>query len=111
MTRAFRIPLLVAGADLDIELSVIVGDGHAWLRVAEKENGHVIEVDRGHPFMQAFAHLPNQEIEPVLRLAAALGLAEIEARVAGVTDPSAVRMRLNAILRGPLARAVLTDPR
>ena len=61
--------------------------------------------------MQAFAHLPNQEIEPVLRLAAALGLAEIEARVAGVTDPSAVRMRLNAILRGPLARAVLTDPR
>ena len=27
VTRAFRIPLLVAGADLDIELCVIVGDG------------------------------------------------------------------------------------
>lgn len=111
VTRGFRIPLLGAGTELDIEFSVIVGDGHAWLRVAEKVSGHVIEVDRGHPFMQAFAHLPNQEIEPVLRLAAAIGLAEIEARAAGVPDPSAVRVRLNSILRGPLARAALTDPR
>jgi Histidine kinase-, DNA gyrase B-, and HSP90-like ATPase len=111
VTRAFRLPPLVGGADLDIELSVIVGSGRVWLRVAEKEAGHVIEVDRAHPFMQAFAHLPNQEIEPILRLAAGLGLAEIEARIAGVPDPSAVRVRLNTILRGPLARAALTDPR
>ena len=60
--------------------------------------------------MQAFAHLPNQEIEPILRIAAALALAEIEARLAGVADPSAVRSRVNQILRGPLARAVITDP-
>jgi hypothetical protein len=110
VTRAFQVPLPVRGSGLDVDLSVTVGDGYAWLRVIEKENGYVIEIDRSHPFMQAFAHLPNQEIEPVLRLAAALGLAEIEARVAGVPDPSAVRVRLNGILRGPLARAALTDP-
>jgi len=109
VTRTFRVPLPVPGGDLNIVLSVAVGGGQVWLRVMETEGGHVIEVDRAHPFMQAFAHLPNQEIEPILRLAAAIGLAEIEARAAGVADSSAVRTRINTILRGPLARTALTD--
>jgi hypothetical protein len=89
---------------------VVLRDGSTWLRVWDRDAGFVIELDREHPFMQAFAHLPHQQIEPVLRLAAGLGLAEIEARMGGAPQPSAVRMQLNRILRGPLSQTTIDDP-
>ncbi|HKG01881.1 MAG TPA: ATP-binding protein [Conexibacter sp.] len=92
----------------EVALSVVLRDGSTWLSVWEADDGGwVIELDREHPFMQAFAHLPNQQIEPVLRLTTAIGLAEIQARLAGAREPSAVRMCLNDVLRGPLARTTV----
>lgn len=99
----------IPSASAEVTLSVVLRDGSSWLRVWDRDDSYVIEVDREHPFMQAFAHLPNQQIEPVLRLAAALGLAEIEARIGGAPQPSAVRMQLNRILRGPLSRVTIED--
>jgi hypothetical protein len=45
----------------------------------------------------------------VLRLAVALGMAEIEARHAGAAEASGLRARLNQLLRGPLAETTMAD--
>jgi len=44
------------------------------------------------------------EIEPLLRVAAALALAEITARESGARMAGAVRRNVNELLRGSLAR-------
>lgn len=103
----FKLP--VPGSDVEVSFTVVVGSGRTWVRIRDTESGHSIEVDRAHPFMQSFAHLPGQEVEPVLRLAAALGIAEIEARQAGVADAGAVRGKLNRLLQGPLAYTTMSE--
>jgi hypothetical protein len=103
----FRLP----GPDVDVSFAVVVGPGRAWIRVLESGDGYAIEVDRAHPFMQSFAHLPGQEVEPVLRLAAALGIAEIESLRAGAADPGGLRARLNHLLRGSLAQTTIDELR
>ncbi|MEQ9617263.1 MAG: ATP-binding protein [Phycisphaerales bacterium] len=57
-----------------------------------------------HPFMQRFAGADRERIEPVLRVAAALGLAEKVARDSGVRQAGAIRMKLNKILTLALSR-------
>jgi hypothetical protein len=95
--------LRVTGSDVEVSFAVVIGDGRTWIHVREVKDGYLIEIDRAHPFMQSFAHLPEQEVEPVLRIAVALGMAEIEARHAGAPDPGGLRSRLNQLLHGPLA--------
>jgi hypothetical protein len=104
-----KFKLRLASSDLDVTFTVVVGPGHSWIRVLDKSGGYAIEVDRAHPFMQSFAHLPGQEVEPVLRLAAALGMAEIEARHAGLPNAGALRARLNQLMRGPLAQTTIDE--
>jgi hypothetical protein len=101
--------LRLQSSDLDVSLVALVGKGHSLIRVLDEDAGYVIEVDRAHPFMQSFAHLPGQEIEPVLRLVAAIGMAEIEARDAGIEHAGALRTRLNQLMRGPLARTTMDE--
>lgn len=67
-----------------------------WLSLYANETELTVRVNEEHPFMLSFAQIPRHQIEPVLRLALGLGVAE---RV----DPDHVRTRLNALLRGPLA--------
>ena len=62
-----------------------------------------VRVNEDHPFMLSFAQLPTQQIEPVLRLALGVGVAEY-------IDPDHVRTRLNALLRGPLATRSGLEP-
>jgi hypothetical protein len=98
------------GSEADVSFAVVLGTGEKWIRVLhEGDAGYRIEVDRNHAFMRSFAHLPGQEVEPVLRLAVAFGMAEIEAIHAGAQDPGAVRSRLNHLLRGPLAEITVDD--
>jgi hypothetical protein len=104
-----RFKLRVPGSTVDVSFAVVVGSGRSWIRVLDDGEGHVIEVDRAHPFMQSFAHLPGQEVEPVLRLAVALGMAEIEARHAGASEAAGLRARLNQLLRGPLAQTTMDE--
>jgi hypothetical protein len=104
-----RFRLRFGASDLDISFAVVVGNGRSWIRVLDEGDGYLIEVDRAHPFMQSFAHLPGQEVEPVLRLAIALGIAEIEARHAGVPNAGSLRARLNGLMRGPLARTTMGE--
>ena len=52
-----------------------------------------------HPFMQQFCGTTADKIEPMLRIAAALALAETTARDSGVKAPGTIRRNLNQLLR------------
>jgi hypothetical protein len=55
-----------------------------------------------HPFMQRFCGTDCEEIEPILRIAAAIGLAEVAARDSGVRQAGAIRRNVNELLRSAL---------
>ena len=92
---------------IDMRLRVTDTASDDWVRVISASPGYVVEVTRDHSFMRSFAHLPTQEIEPILRLAAALAVAEVAARRAGVPNASMVRSQLNEALRGPLGTTTI----
>ena len=57
-----------------------------------------------HPFMVTFAQTDADDIEPLLRIAAALAISEKLARRAGVKSAGTVRRNLNEILREALSQ-------
>ena len=62
-----------------------------------------IRIGMAHPFMERFAGTGDaDQIEPLLRVAAALALAEITAREAGVRFAGSIRLRVNQLLREAL---------
>ena len=56
-----------------------------------------------HPFMQRFSGADADEIEPLLRVASALGLAEVVARDSGVRQAGTIRRHVNELLRAALS--------
>lgn len=62
-----------------------------------------IRVGLAHPFMERFAGSGDvTQIEPLLRVAAAIALAEVTAREAGVRFAGSIRLRVNQLLREAL---------
>jgi Histidine kinase-, DNA gyrase B-, and HSP90-like ATPase len=57
-----------------------------------------------HPFMQQFGGTDASQIEPLLRIAAAIGPAETIARDSGVRMAGAIRNNINELLKSALAR-------
>lgn len=57
-----------------------------------------------HPFMERFAGADASQIEPLLRVAVALVLAEITARDSGVSMAGTVRRNVNELLRDALSK-------
>jgi hypothetical protein len=81
--------------------------GNYWLDVVSDENNvHKIRVNRDHLFMQSFANLPGADLDPVLRLAIAVGLAEISGRISGIEFPTWSRAKINDILLGKLSSRI-----
>lgn len=85
-----------------------VGD---WLTVSDqpptsaREPRRVtIRISLAHPFMDKFVGPAAEALEPLVRLAIGIGLAELAARDAGVRYASAIRTRLNELLRGALSQ-------
>ena len=64
-----------------------------------------IRVSVAHPFMVRFAQDDTEDLEALLRVAAAIALAEVLARDAGVRKAGTVRRNVNDILR-----QVLSEP-
>ena len=58
-----------------------------------------------HPFMQRLVRMEREHLEPVVRLAAAIVLAEKVARDTGGHYPTAVRMNINDLLAGGLSHS------
>jgi len=63
-----------------------------------------LRLSLAHPFMERFTGADRDRIEPVLRVAAAMGLAEKLAREGGVRLAAAVRRNVNKLLRDALSR-------
>lgn len=57
-----------------------------------------------HPFMERFGGTSQVEIEPLLRVAAAIGLSEIAARESGVKQAGELRRNFNELLRDALSK-------
>jgi len=81
-----------------------------WLNVrseppaADRTRTVGVTVAVSHPFMQRFANLDANTLEPFIRMAVALGVAEVAARDAGVGQAGAIRKNLNDLLRTCLSR-------
>lgn len=95
---------------VEIELSTdpAVGD---WveLRDTSSYNGTRfvgIRLALAHPFMDSFGDDDPEHIEALLRLAAAIVLAEITARDSGVRRAGTIRRNINRLLRDGLSRIV-----
>jgi len=80
-----------------------------WLVLSDSGPAHQqprridIRVSMLHPFMIRFAQQDPEQIESLLRVAAALSLAEVLARDAGVKSAGTVRRNVNDILRDALS--------
>ena len=62
-----------------------------------------IRVSMAHPFMIRFAQTDKDDVEAMLRIAAAIALAEVLARDSGVRKAGTVRRNVNDILRDALS--------
>ena len=62
-----------------------------------------IRVCMSHPFMVRFAQADPEELEALLRVAAAIALAEVLARESGIRNAGTVRRNINDILRDALS--------
>lgn len=93
--------------DLELSTDAAVSD---WLYVADAPSPAAggprtlgIRVAMTHPFMERFAGTGDAaQIEPLLRVAAAIALAEVTAREAGVRLAGSIRVRMNQLLREAL---------
>jgi hypothetical protein len=100
---------------IEIEVGDDPGES-AWVSVSDQmgdANGVrilQIRVSASHPFMVRFAQSDPDEIDSMLRMAAALALAEVLAREGGVRMAGTIRRNLNEILRDAMASAQM-EPR
>jgi hypothetical protein len=62
-----------------------------------------IRVSMAHPFMVRFAQNNSEDVDALLRVAAAIALAEVLARDSGVRNAGTVRRNVNDILREALS--------
>jgi hypothetical protein len=81
-----------------------IGD---WVDVKEvaEADGRTIKIVFGlaHPFVQRFATPDASELEPMVRLACAIGLAEVAARRSGVQMAGRFRSVINRLLRDAMS--------
>jgi hypothetical protein len=85
-----------------------VGD---WLSVSDQpphkgdQARHVtIRISLAHPFMIRFGGTGPDQLEPIIRLAVGVGLAEVVARDGGIKMAGTIRRNLNELLRNSLSR-------
>lgn len=84
-------------SDIRIEVAEIPGD-LKWLRVTNEKDEWRITMNRSHPFMNTFSNTVGPEFEPLLRLACAIGIAEIKGREAGKPEIDFIRNQINDLL-------------
>lgn len=82
---------------------VSVSDRPATQVAGEERRCIVVRLSLAHPFMDRFGGTDAASIEPLLRVAAAIGLAETAARDAGVLMAGTFRRNINDLLRDALS--------
>jgi hypothetical protein len=106
--RRFEISFRGKTWSINVELTDDPGESQ-WVAVSDtpetrKEPRRLdIRVSMAHPFMVRFAQTDIEDVEALLRVAAAIGLAEVLARDSGVRKAGTVRRNVNDILRDALS--------
>jgi hypothetical protein len=85
-----------------------------WLDISQNQRSDrqrllKIRVNLAHPFMQRFSGASGEQIEPILRVAAALAIAETIARDVGVRLAGTIRQHVNELLRKALSAPIETN--
>lgn len=91
------------------ELSLEVIDApfdNRLVSVKALEKSYKISFNRAHPFVNSFASLPDTDLDPVLRIAIAIGLSEVRAKMAGIPSATYYRQMVNDLLFGPLSTRI-----
>jgi len=63
-----------------------------------------LRLSLAHPFMERFGGTDSAHIEPLLRVAVAIALAETSARLSGVKQAGTIRRNVNDLLRNALSK-------
>ena len=94
--------------EITLELSddPAIGD---WLEIADTPSLTTprkigLRLALAHPFMERFGGATADRLEPLIRLAAAIGLAEITARDSGVRSAGVIRQNINSLLKDGLSK-------
>ena len=93
---------------INVELTDDPAEGQ-WLVVTDVAQSREqprrldIRVSMVHPFMVRFAQTDSEDVEALLRVAAAIAVAEVLARDSGVRKAGTVRRNVNDILRDALS--------
>ena len=98
------------GTDWSITIELSTDPGIAdWLSLSDLPASGamprqiMVRMSLVHPFMQRYCRADSVEIEAIERVAAAIALAEVTARDAGVSQFGTVRRNVNQILREALS--------
>lgn len=113
--RVIQIELDGSHWKITVQLSNDLAVGE-WLSIADEvplqkdEHNKIvrqleIRLNLAHPFMVRFAGAEPDQIEPLLRVAVALALAEVTAREGGIKKAGTIRNRVNEFLRDALSKA------
>jgi hypothetical protein len=106
--RCFEIDFRGKSWAINVELADDPGESQ-WVAVTDTPASGKsvrkldIRVSMAHPFMVRFAQTDTEDVEALLRVAAALGLAEVLARDSGVRKAGTVRRNVNDLLREALS--------
>jgi hypothetical protein len=80
------------------------GDDPSWLRVRQAaDKKWIITMNREHPFMNSFTVANPDSIDPVLRIALAIGIAEVQGMSSGFESAGFLRVAINDLLRNYLS--------
>lgn len=107
-SRCFAIEFRARTWEITVELTEDPAEGE-WLSVTETAGSGEqprrlgIRVSMAHPFMVRFAQTDAEDVDALLRVAAAISVAEVLARESGVRMAGTVRRNVNEILRDALA--------
>lgn len=107
-SRRFDVRFRERDWTINVELTDDPAEGQ-WLAVTdvapsrEQPRRLDIRVSMVHPFMVRFAQTDSEDVEALLRVAAAIAVAEVLARDSGVRKSGTVRRNVNDILRDALS--------
>ena len=95
---------------INVELTNDPAEGD-WVAISDSDRAETrseprrlsIRVSMAHPFMVRFAQADTEDVEGLLRVAAAIALAEFLARDSGVRRAGTVRRNVNDLLREALS--------
>lgn len=83
-----------------------------WLEISQEDKQAkarklAIRVNFAHPFMQRFAGMEAEQMEPFIRFAVAVAIAETVARDQGIRQAGTIRRHINALLRAALSEPAI----